>query len=251
MTATTLPASIWGGITGDEADRWLGRSGREALQSRPVNDIPSAAAVSADPVPAGDLEHVRAEEAALDDLLVQRVRRGERSAYDLLVRRYQHRIYAAVARLVRDRSECEDITQEVFLRAYRALASFRGDSSFYTWLYKIAINTAKNHLASAQRRPRVADVDEEVGEALEGQARLRDRATPENEMIRREIERTVLDAVAELPEEMRRAVTLREVEGLSYEEIAALMQCPIGTVRSRIFRGREAIDRRLRPLIEE
>lgn len=191
------------------------------------------------------------EAEGLDGLLVERVLKGERHCFDLLVRKYQSRIVAAVGRFVRDRTECEDIAQEVFMRAYRALASFRGDSSFYTWLFKIAVNAARNHLAANGRRPVLADLDTQVADQIEDPTRLRDRATPEKEMMREQLERNMLEALAELPAEMRTALTLREVDGLSYEEISKTLDCPIGTVRSRIFRGREAIDKRVRPLLEE
>lgn len=191
------------------------------------------------------------EAEGLDDLLVERVLKGERHCFDLLVRKYQSRIIAAVGRFVRDRTECEDIAQEVFMRAYRALASFRGDSSFYTWLFKIAVNAARNHLAANGRRPVMSDLETQIADQMEDPTRLRDRATPEKEMMREQLERNMLDALAELPAEMRTALTLREVDGLSYEDIAKTLDCPIGTVRSRIFRGREAIDKRVRPLLEE
>jgi RNA polymerase sigma-70 factor (ECF subfamily) len=186
----------------------------------------------------------------LDLALVKRVQAGDNSAFDLLVRKYQHRIGAVVYRFVPDHAESQDIVQETFIRAYRALANFRGDAQFYTWLYRIAVNTAKNHLVAAKRRPPTADVAAEDAEHHAGAGRLHDHDTPEHNLLREEIEQTVTDTVAALPEELRQAITLREVDGLSYEEIAQLMQCPIGTVRSRIFRAREAIDARLRPLMD-
>lgn len=185
-----------------------------------------------------------------DLALVKRVQAGENAAFDLLVRKYQHRIGAVVYRFVPDHAEVQDIVQEAFIRAYRAMAGFRGDAQFYTWLYRIAVNTAKNHLAAAKRRPPTADVAAEDAEHHAGAGRLHDHDTPEHQLLREEIEQTVTDTVAGLPEELRQAITLREVDGLSYEEIAQLMQCPIGTVRSRIFRAREAIDARLRPLMD-
>jgi RNA polymerase sigma-70 factor (ECF subfamily) len=191
------------------------------------------------------------EAEGLDDLLVERVLKGERHCFDLLVRKYQSRVIAAVARFVRDRTECEDIAQEVFMRAYRALASFRGDSSFYTWLFKIAVNAARNFLAANGRRPVLADLDTQVADQLDDPTRLRDRSTPEKELMREQLENSMLEALSELPAEMRTALTLREVDGLSYEDIAKTLDCPIGTVRSRIFRGREAIDKRVRPLLQE
>lgn len=186
----------------------------------------------------------------LDLALVKRVQAGDNAAFDLLVRKYQHRIGAVVYRFVPDHAESQDIVQETFIRAYRALANFRGDAQFYTWLYRIAVNTAKNHLVAAKRRPPTADIAAEDAEHHAGAGRLHDHDTPEHNLLREEIEQTVTDTVASLPEELRQAITLREVDGLSYEEIAQLMQCPIGTVRSRIFRAREAIDARLRPLMD-
>ena len=187
----------------------------------------------------------------LDLALVKRVQAGDNAAFDLLVRKYQHRIGAVVYRFVPDHAEAQDITQDAFIRAYRALPNFRGDAQFYTWLYRIAVNTAKNHLVATKRRPPTADIAADEAEHLSGGSRLHDHDTPEHELLRQEIEQAVSDAVAALPDELRQAITLREVDGLSYEEIAQLMQCPIGTVRSRIFRAREAIDNELRPLLGE
>jgi RNA polymerase sigma-70 factor (ECF subfamily) len=182
--------------------------------------------------------------------LVRRVQRGDSAAFDLLVRKYQHRVVALVGRYVHDWSEAQDVAQDTFLRAYRALGSFRGDAQFSTWLHRIAVNTAKNHLVAHKRRPPGEDIDIEDAEQFESALRLRDNDTPERELMRQEMEQTVMRAVEALPEELRAAITLREVEGLSYEEIAQQMQCPIGTVRSRIFRAREAIDVQLRPLMD-
>ena len=186
----------------------------------------------------------------LDLVLVKRVQGGDNSAFDLLVRKYQHRISAVGYRFVPDHAEAQDITQDAFIRAYRALPNFRGDAQFYTWLYRIAVNTAKNFLVASKRRPPTADIAAEDAEHLAGGGRLHDHDTPEHQLLRGEIEQAVTDTVAGLPEELRQAITLREVDGLSYEEIAQLMQCPIGTVRSRIFRAREAIDQTLRPLMD-
>jgi RNA polymerase sigma-70 factor (ECF subfamily) len=189
------------------------------------------------------------EEAGLDLLLVERVLKGEKHCFDLLVRKYQSRVLAAVGRFVRDRTECEDLAQEVFLRAYRALAHFRGDSSFYTWIFKIALNAARNHLAASGRRPVLANLETQSAEHMDEPARLRERDTPERELMRDQVEQQVMRTLGELPAEMRTALTLREVDGLSYEEIAKALDCPIGTVRSRIFRAREAIDVNVRPLM--
>jgi len=189
-------------------------------------------------------------EQELDQQLVERVQKGEKAAFDLLVRKYQHKITGVVSRYINDWSECQDVAQEAFIRAYRAIGAFRGDSQFYTWVYKIAINTAKNYLVSQGRRPPTDDVAIEDAVQLDGGIRLRESATPERELLRQEIEQTVFATVEQLPEELKIAITLREVDGLSYEEIAETMNCPIGTVRSRIFRAREAIDTKLRPLLE-
>jgi RNA polymerase sigma-70 factor (ECF subfamily) len=189
-------------------------------------------------------------ENEIDQALVQRVQAGEKRAFDLLVAKYQHKVTSLISRYVYDWSECQDVAQETFIRAYRALGNFRGDSQFYTWLYKIAVNTAKNHLVSMGRRPPTDDIDAVDAVQYDGGARLRDTDTPEHELMRQEMERTVAATVEALPEELRMAITLREVEGLSYEEIAEAMDCPIGTVRSRIFRARDAIDQKLRPLMD-
>lgn len=185
-----------------------------------------------------------------DRALVERVRRGDKSAFDLLVLKYQHKLMKLISRYVRDPSEVHDVAQESFLKAYRALPKFRGDSAFYTWLYRIAINTAKNHLVSQARRPPNGDVDSAEAEQFEGESDLKENATPERLLMREEIERTVIQAIDDLPQDLKTAITLRELEGLSYEEIAQAMDCPIGTVRSRIFRAREAINKRLEPLLD-
>lgn len=189
-------------------------------------------------------------ENEVDHALVKRVQEGDKRAFDLLVSRYQHRLISVINRYVHDWSEAQDVAQETFIRAYRALANFRGDSQFYTWLYKIAVNTAKNWLVSQGRRPPTDDIDATEAVQYDGGTRLRDTDTPEHELMRQEIERTVAETVEALPEELRMAITLREVDGLSYEEIAETMGCPIGTVRSRIFRARDAIDQKLRPLLD-
>jgi RNA polymerase sigma-70 factor (ECF subfamily) len=197
------------------------------------------------------MDTARMGENELDQALVERVQKGDKAAFDLLVRKYQHKLIGLVSRYVRSHAECEDIAQEAFIRAWRAIGSFRGDSAFYTWLYKIAVNTAKNHLVAAGRRPPTDDIDADDEVFMAGSQRMHDNATPEREMMRQEIEQSVFSTVQALPEELRTAITLREVDGLSYEEIAEAMGCPIGTVRSRIFRAREAIDEKLRPLLSD
>jgi len=187
---------------------------------------------------------------ASDLMLVERVQRGEARAFDYLVLRYQHKVLKLIMRYVRDPVEAEDVAQEAFIKAYRALPSFRGDSAFYTWLYRIAINTAKNALVSSKRRPVDYNLDLQDSEQYEMQARLKDSETPEGLLLTDEIRATVNAAIADLPEDLRTAIMLRELEGMSYEEIATAMECPVGTVRSRIFRAREAIDKRLRPIFD-
>lgn len=194
-------------------------------------------------------EETRMGEAKVDQLLVERVQKGDKAAFDLLIHKYQHRIVSLVSRYVTDPSEALDVAQEAFIKAYRAIGKFRGDSAFYTWLYRIAINTAKNWLVARNRRPPASDIDAADAEQYDMESRLKERSTPENELLREEIEKTVYDTIAKLPEDLRTAIMLREIEGMSYEEIATTMECPIGTVRSRIFRAREAIDEKLKPLI--
>ena len=189
-------------------------------------------------------------EAQVDKELVTRAQSGDKRAFDLLVIKYQQKVANLVSRYIRDSSETLDVTQEVFIKAYRALKNFRGDSAFYTWLYRIAINTSKNYLVSQGRRPPGDDVEAETAEQLEAGYRLKEYATPEREALSNEIAEVVKQALDELPDDLRTAITLRELEGLSYEEIAQAMECPIGTVRSRIFRAREAIDKRLEPLLQ-
>jgi RNA polymerase sigma-70 factor (ECF subfamily) len=182
--------------------------------------------------------------------LVERVQRGDKAAFDVLVLRYQHKVLKLIMRYVRDAAEAEDIAQEAFIKAYRALPAFRGDSAFYTWLYRIAINTAKNALVSSKRRPVEYDLDLQDPEQYDLHARLKESETPEGLLLTDEIRETVNAAIAHLPEDLRTAIVLREIDGMSYEEIAAAMDCPVGTVRSRIFRAREAIDKRLRPIFD-
>jgi len=185
-----------------------------------------------------------------DLALVKRVQQGDRAAFDLLVIKYQHKILKLIMRYVRDPSEALDVAQEAFLKAYRAAPSFRGDSAFYTWLYRIAINTAKNHLVAAGRRPHSYDLDLQDSEQHEAISKLKDLETPEGLVLSEEILAAVNKAIENLPEELRTAILLREIEGMSYEEIAQTMECPVGTVRSRIFRAREAIDKRIGPLLK-
>lgn len=186
-----------------------------------------------------------------DAALVKRVKQGDRGAFDLLVAKYQHKILKLIMRYVKDPSDAMDVAQEAFIKAYNAMPAFRGDSAFYTWLYRIAINTAKNHLVAARRRPTNLEFDITESEAFEPFAKLRDGDTPERLLLTEEISTTIAKAVEDLPDELRTAILLREVDGMSYEEIAQSMDCPVGTVRSRIFRAREAIDKRLRPLLVE
>ncbi|AUH51540.1 RNA polymerase sigma factor RpoE [Chromobacterium sp. ATCC 53434] len=187
----------------------------------------------------------------IDQQLVERAQRGEKRAFDLLVAKYQRRLARLLSRFIRDGSDIEDVTQEAFIKAYRALPSFRGESAFYTWLYRIGINTAKNFLSASGRRPVVnSEIEDEDGESFDMASQIPDMNTPETELMNKEILATVNAAVDALPEELRTAISLREMEGLSYDEIARVMDCPIGTVRSRIFRAREAIAAELRPLLD-
>ncbi len=190
-------------------------------------------------------------ERSIDQKLVARVQKGDKSAFDLLVMKYQHKVAKLISRYVRDRAEAEDVTQEAFIKAYRAIGGFRGESAFYTWLYRIAVNTAKNYLDSQGRRPPNSGIEIEDAEIFNGAEVLRDQSTPERSVLTDEIADTVYRAIETLPDDLRMAITLREIEGLSYEEIAQVMECPIGTVRSRIFRAREAIDKQLKPLLEK
>jgi len=188
-------------------------------------------------------------ERLIDQELVARVQKGDKKAFDLLVLKYQQKITNLISRYIRDPHEVQDVTQEAFIKAYRAIPKFRGDSAFYTWIYRIAINTAKNYLVAQGRRPPTDDVDAESAEQMDVGIRLKETGTPENHVLTEEISLTVQKAIDELPEDLRTAIILRELEGMSYEEIANAMSCPVGTVRSRIFRAREAIDKQLSPLI--
>jgi RNA polymerase sigma-70 factor (ECF subfamily) len=187
----------------------------------------------------------------IDQQLVERAQRGDKTAFELLVAKYQRKLARLLSRFIRDPAVVEDVAQEAFIKAYRALPSFRGESAFYTWLYRIGINTAKNYLVAMGRRaPTTTEFDSEDAENFEDGDQLRDVNTPENELMSKQIAQTVNDTMEALPEELRTAIVLREIDGLSYEEIATVMNCPIGTVRSRIFRARETIAERLRPLLE-
>lgn len=187
----------------------------------------------------------------IDQQIVERVQRGDKRAFDLLVTKYQRKIFRLLSRLIRDPAEIEDVAQEAFIKAYRALPNFRGDSAFYTWLYRIAINTAKNYLVALTRRPLEADIEGPDGEPMALDEMQADDETPEKILLVEEIKDTIISTIEALPEDLRTAIMLREVDGLSYEEIAEAMDCPIGTVRSRIFRAREAIDSKLKPLMEQ
>jgi RNA polymerase sigma-70 factor (ECF subfamily) len=187
----------------------------------------------------------------VDQQLVERAQRGDKQAFGLLVSKYQRKLVRLLSRLIRDAAEVEDVAQEAFIKAYRALPSFRGESAFYTWLYRIGINTAKNYLVSQGRRaPTTTEFDSEEAESFDDGEQLRDNNTPERMLQSKQIGETVNSAMDALPEELRTAIALREIEGLSYEDIAGIMDCPIGTVRSRIFRAREAIAEKLRPLLD-
>jgi RNA polymerase sigma-70 factor, ECF subfamily len=185
-----------------------------------------------------------------DKELVRRVQNGDRRAFDLLFSRYQHKIVNLVGRYLRDSEDVQDVVQEAFIKAFRALPRFRGESAFYTWLYRIAINTAKNHIVARSRRPPGVDVEVDDAEHLDGADALRDLENPEAALARDELSAEIDAAISDLPDDLRSAVTLREFDGLTYEQIAEIMECPVGTVRSRIFRAREAIDRRIAPLLD-
>ncbi|WP_444997662.1 RNA polymerase sigma factor RpoE [Aliikangiella sp. IMCC44359] len=185
-----------------------------------------------------------------DAELVERVQRGDKRAFDLLVSKYQNKIFVIISRFISDQAEVYDVAQETFIKAYRALPNFRGDSAFYTWIYRIAINTSKNYLTARGRRPPASDIDSQEAENFGVGVALRENASPEKLMMRDQLEATIFEAINELPEDLKTAISLREIEGLSYEEIAESMACPVGTVRSRIFRAREAIDEKIKPLMD-
>lgn len=189
-------------------------------------------------------------ERDLDFQLVQRIQNGDQQAFTLLVKKYQNRVANILTRYVRNSGDIADVTQEVFIKVYKSLASFRGESAFYTWLYRITVNTAKNYLSSQSRRPPASDIDAFEADGYDGSDALKESNDPESILHSQEIKKVILNAVEQLPAELKSAITLRELEGMSYEEIASIENCPIGTVRSRIFRAREAIDKQLKPLLE-
>ncbi|ALM52196.1 RNA polymerase sigma factor RpoE [Halomonas huangheensis] len=184
-----------------------------------------------------------------DQQLVERAQKGDTRAFDLLVKKYQHKILGLIGRYINDHAEVQDVAQEAFIKAYRALGKFRAESAFYTWMYRIAINTAKNHLVSRGRRPPGSDLDINDAEIVDMSGRLADIETPEAAIARDQLEAAVFEAIENLPDDLRTAITLRELDGMSYEDIAQIMQCPVGTVRSRIFRAREAVDQHIQPLV--
>jgi RNA polymerase sigma-70 factor, ECF subfamily len=190
-------------------------------------------------------------EREIDQELVARVQQGDKKAFDLLVLKYQLRVSKLVSRFLRNQSDVPDVVQDAFIKAYRAIPNFRGDSAFYTWLYRIAINTAKNHLVAQSRKSPANSIDAQEAEDYGASEWLKEYASPEREALASELEATIHQAMGDLPPDLREAITLREIEGLSYEEIAAVMDCPIGTVRSRIFRAREAIDNKLEPMLDD
>ena len=187
---------------------------------------------------------------ATDKEIIERVKSGEKEAYDLLVLKYQQRVINLISRFVKNHSDALDVSQETFIKAYRALPNFRGDSAFYTWLYRIAVNTAKNHLTVQSRKITKSDYDVADIEQIEGNMSLTEQTTPESLIVKDELQETILKTIENLPEDLKSAIMLREIEGLSYEEIAEVMECPVGTVRSRIFRAREMIDSKIKPLLE-
>jgi len=188
-------------------------------------------------------------EQNVDQQLVERVQRGDKNAFNLLVTKYQHKVANLVSRYVKNHSDVPDIVQEAFIKAYRALPNFRGDSAFYTWLYRIAVNCAKNQLVSSGRKPPGSDIEIEDAEVYDSGDALRENASPEKLLLTEEIKKVIFSTIEQLPEDLRTAINLRELEGLSYEEIATIMECPVGTVRSRIFRARDAVDKKIRPLL--
>lgn len=189
-------------------------------------------------------------EQNVDQVLVERVQQGDKNAFNLLVTKYQHKVSNLVSRYVSNHSDVPDIVQEAFIKAYRALPNFRGESAFYTWLYRIAVNCAKNHSVALGRKPPSNDVEIEDAEFYDGGEALRENASPEKVLLTEEIKKVIFDTIAQLPDDLRMAINFREIEGLSYEEIATIMECPVGTVRSRIFRARDVIDKKITPLLK-
>ena len=185
-----------------------------------------------------------------DQQIVKKVQRGDKNAFNLLVTKYQHKVAHLVSRYVKNSGDVADVTQEAFIKAYRALPNFRGESAFYTWLYRIAVNSAKNYLVAQGRKPPANDVDAEEADFYDGSDALKEQNSPERSLMSQQLEKVLFDTVEQLPEDLRMAITLRELEGLSYEDIANVMDCPVGTVRSRIFRAREAIDKVLQPMLQ-
>lgn len=190
-------------------------------------------------------------EQNVDQVLVERVQQGDKNAFNLLVTKYQHKVSNLVSRYVSNHSDVPDIVQEAFIKAYRALPNFRGESAFYTWLYRIAVNCAKNHSVALGRKPPSNDVEVEDAEFYDGGEALRENASPEKVLLTQEIKKVIFDTIAQLPDDLRMAINFREIEGLSYEEIATIMECPVGTVRSRIFRARDVIDKKITPLLKD
>ncbi|TRX54534.1 RNA polymerase sigma factor RpoE [Thalassomonas sp. M1454] len=189
-------------------------------------------------------------EQNIDQALIERVQKGDKNAFNLLVSKYQQKVMNLVSRYVKNQADVQDVTQEAFIKAYRALANFRGDSQFYTWLYRIAVNTAKNHLTAGSRKPPGSDIEVEDAEIYDSGDALRENASPEKLLLTNEIRQLIFKTIEQLPEELRIAIHLRELDGLSYEEIANVMDCPVGTVRSRIFRARDAVDKKIKPLLQ-
>jgi len=185
-----------------------------------------------------------------DQILVERVQNGDKNAYNLLVKKYQHRVANLISRYIRNQNDVADVAQEAFIKAYKALPNFRGDSAFYTWLYRIAVNSAKNYMVASSRKPPGSDVDVEDAEIYDGSEALKENASPERLLLTDEIKSIVFNTIEALPDDLRTAINLRELDGLSYEEIAEIMDCPVGTVRSRIFRARDAVDKKIRPLLQ-
>ncbi len=187
----------------------------------------------------------------LDAELVKRVQAGDKKAFDILVIKYQNKIFSIISRFISDHAEVNDVAQDAFIKAYKALPNFRGESAFYTWIYRIAINTAKNYLTARGRRPPSSDIDSQEAETYTIGGSLQEHASPETLLMRDQLKKVIFDTIDSLPEDLKTAITLREIEGMSYEEIAESMDCPVGTVRSRIFRARETIDERIKPLINK